>query len=122
VDREAEEGQQTKGDEMTLGDFMDVLGRLHKLTPAQRRAVAEVLAEPDAVSKLVAKPASSPRKNGYTEDELRQLWAYVKAESSYTAKEKMSIKRAFAMEFGRTKKAIDIQISNFKTGKRSVTK
>jgi len=46
---------------MTLGDFMDVLGRLHKLTPAQRRAVAEVLAEvPDATQKkreLVAKTA-----------------------------------------------------------------
>ena len=34
---------------MTLGDFMDVLGRLHKLTQAQRRAVAEVLAEPEEV-------------------------------------------------------------------------
>jgi hypothetical protein len=122
VDREAEESHQTKGDKMTLGDFMDVLGRLHKLTPAQRRAVAEVLAEPEEVSEPAAKPISSQRKNGYTKDELGQLRAYVKAESSYTKKERMSIKRALAMEFGRTKKAIDIQISNFRTGRRSVTK
>ena len=107
---------------MTLGDFMDVLGRLHKLTPAQRRAVAEVLAEPEEVQRPAAKPISSQRKNGYTKDELGQLRAYVKAESSYTKKERMSIKRALAMEFGRTKKAIDIQISNFRTGRRMVNK
>jgi hypothetical protein len=45
---------------MTLGDFMDILGRLHKLTPAQRRAVAEVLAEPEEVQRPAAAAKSLP--------------------------------------------------------------
>jgi hypothetical protein len=109
---------------MAYSDFMDVLGRLHKLTPAQRRAVAVVLAEPEEVqrpaeaSEPVAKPAKRARHKAYGPDELSQLANYVKAEASYTAKEKRSIKRAFAMEFGRSAKAIDIQISNIRMAEK----
>jgi hypothetical protein len=54
---------------MAYGDFMDVLGRLHKLTPAQRRAVAEVLAEPEEVQRPAAAKksllvAGKPKNHG----------------------------------------------------------
>ena len=100
---------------MAYSDFMEVLGRLHKLTPAQRRAVAEVLAEPEEVqrpaeaSEPVAKPALMNRK-AYSRDEVDDFtdaandWEYL------TPAARTSKVRMLAHRFGRTEKAIRLQI------------
>ena len=49
---------------MAYSDFMDVLGRLHKLTPAQRRAVAEVLAEVPEVKPVAKYRSGTPPNHG----------------------------------------------------------
>jgi pyruvate/2-oxoglutarate dehydrogenase complex dihydrolipoamide dehydrogenase (E3) component len=119
VDCKAKERQQIKGDEMTLGDFMDVLGRLHKLTPAQRRAVAEVLAEvPEATQKkrqLVAKTAKlNPplsRVEYTTQDQsdfafAAQMWKHWSKETRENQVAGMS------RHMHRTEKAIRYQITS----------
>jgi hypothetical protein len=121
VDCEAEEGQQNKGDEMTLGDFMDVLGRLHKLTPAQRRAVAEVLAEPEEVQRPAAasEPVGKPvklnpplsRVEYTTQDQsdfafAAQMWKHWSKETRENQVASMS------RRMHRTEKAIRYQITS----------
>ena len=91
---------------MTLGDFMDILGRLHKLTPAQRRAVAEVLAEPDAVE------ASIKSRREYTEKEATELNETASYWPSYTAHRRSIRVANLASKFGRTEKAIRYQITS----------
>jgi hypothetical protein len=105
---------------MAYSDFMDVLGRLHKLTPAQRRAVAEVLAEPEevsepvAASETVAKPAKlanhcRPFSPEEREETLGFAWAYIESPSSAGRRK---IYRDAAAKMGRSlesvKKAIRI--------------
>jgi len=118
---------------MTLGDFMDVLGRLHKLTPAQRRAVAEVLAEPEEVQRSAeaSEKAVNPSKrnavapnhgNPYHYHEIEKLAGYVERERSFTKKEKKSFLKAYAAEFGRKESALPKLISKIRTGKIKATK
>jgi hypothetical protein len=117
---------------MTLGDFMDVLGRLHKLTPAQRRAVAEVLAEPEEVQPAAAsEKAANPSKrnavapnhgNPYHHHEIEKLAGYVERERSFTKKQKKSFLKAYAAEFGRKESALPKLISKIRTGKIKATK
>jgi hypothetical protein len=115
VDCKAKEGQQTKGDEMTLGDFMDVLGRLHKLTPAQRRAVAEVLAEPEEVQRSAeasekAVNTAPMNRKAYGRDEDDDFTDAAN-DWPYMTPEKRALKvRMLAHRFGRTEKAIRFQI------------
>ena len=104
---------------MTLGDFMEVLGRLHKLTPAQRLAVAEVLAEvPEATQKkreLVAKAAKlNPplsRVEYTTQDQsdfafAAQMWKHWSKETRENQVASMS------RRMHRTEKAIRYQITS----------
>jgi hypothetical protein len=117
VDGAAEEGQQTKGDKMTLGDFMDVLGKLHKLTPAQRRAVAEVLVEPEEVQRpteAAAKPARLANHfRPFSTDEREKIleWAWLYLESS-SAAAKRKIYRVAAETLGRSPESVKKAIRN----------
>jgi hypothetical protein len=118
VDGETEEGQQTKGDEMTLGDFMDVLGKLHKLTPAQRRAVAEVLAEvPELETKTKnhtrKQSAARPENDGqnYSDQEATIFDAVAKDWGPKPAAVRREVIKRLATQMGRTKDAIKYQIN-----------
>jgi hypothetical protein len=101
---------------MTLGDFMDVLGRLHKLTPAQRRAVAEVLAEPEEVQRpaeamaqnlvatMVRIPYSQAAKIAFADAAYH--W------NKYTDAQRKAATKSLAIRFGRTEKAVRYQITS----------
>jgi hypothetical protein len=98
---------------MTLGDFMDVLGRLHKLTPAQRRAVAEVLAEPEevsepvAASEPVAKPARLTRHSQPFSDYEREMVSkYAALYSRATTRQRQKIYREAAATLGRSLESV----------------
>jgi predicted Fe-S protein YdhL (DUF1289 family) len=105
---------------MTLGDFMDVLGRLHKLTPAQRRAVAEVLAEPDEVqrpaeaSEPVAKPAKRKSRPHYTPEERLRLRFYATNWNSLTEAKQLAALSSFD---NRTESQVQRMIHKYRTGK-----
>ena len=93
---------------MTLGDFLDVLGRLHKLTPAQRLAVAEVLAEPVASETVEATTNRKPYGRDEVDDftDASNDWEYK------TPAQKIATVRLLAKRFGRTEKAIRYQITS----------
>ena len=103
---------------MAYSDFMDVLGRLHMLTPAQRRAVAEVLAEPESTEnkrESVAKPAKiNPplSRVEYTAQDqsdfafAAQMWKHWSKE---TRENQVS---GMARHMHRTEKAIRYQITS----------
>ena len=103
---------------MTLGDFMDVLGRLHKLTPAQRRAVAEVLAE---VPEVETKTKNHTRKQSaarpendcqnYTDQEAKIFDAVAKDWGPKPAVVRREVIKRLATQMGRTKDAIKYQIN-----------
>ena len=105
---------------MTLGDFMDVLGKLHKLTPAQRRAVAEVLAEPDEVhrpaeaSEPVAKRTSRPH---YTEEQRNTFQSTASYWNGMTDKQREANLELLSRSFGRTESQIARMIHKYRTGK-----
>jgi hypothetical protein len=125
VDREAEEGQQIKGDEMTLGDFMDVLGRLHKLTPAQRRAVAEVLAEPEEVQRPAAaseQPTASPvqkrpPRERYTIYQKAKFRSLANQWEPMADQQRQDAIDSLAGQYHRTPSQIERQIYYYRTGK-----
>jgi predicted Fe-S protein YdhL (DUF1289 family) len=102
---------------MTLGDFMDVLGRLHKLTPAQRRAVAEVLAESEEVqrpakaSEPVGKRTSRPH---YTPEERSRLRFYASNWDSLTEAKQQAALSSFD---NRTESQVQRMIHLYRTGK-----
>jgi hypothetical protein len=104
---------------MTYGDFMDVLGRLHKLTPAQRRAVAEVLAEPEEVEtrtksyerkKSKLRPESD--RQNYTDQEATIFDAVAKDWGPKPAAVRRQAIERLAAQMGRTKDAIKYQITS----------
>jgi hypothetical protein len=102
---------------MTLGDFMDVLGRLHKLTPAQRRAVAEVLAETEAVSEPVeaGKPVgenlrASMNRRPYSHGNRLAFADAAYHWEEYSPEQQKTAVAALATRLGRTEKAIRLQI------------
>jgi predicted Fe-S protein YdhL (DUF1289 family) len=125
VDREAEERQQTKGDEMTLGDFMEVLGRLHKLTPAQRRAVAEVLAEPEEVqrsaeaSEPVAKRAKRAARKAYSVIDRNVFKVHAARWNRYSKAQKDEVIKTLIELFNhdRSAAALQRQIDYYRNGK-----
>jgi predicted Fe-S protein YdhL (DUF1289 family) len=101
---------------MAYSDFMDVLGRLHKLTPAQRRAVAEVLAEPEEVQRpaeamaqnlvatMVRIPYSQAAKIAFADAAYH--W------NKYTDAQRKAATKSLAIRFGRTEKAVRYQITS----------
>lgn len=96
---------------MTLGDFMDVLVRLHKLTPAQRRAVAEVLAEPEAAaesqSEAVAKPGKLTRHfQPYSDRDLAIVSDCALRYSRSTTRQRQKIYREAADTLGRSAESV----------------
>ena len=98
---------------MTLGDFMDVLGKLHKLTPAQRRAVAEVLAEPEEVQRTaeasdpVAKPAKLTRHfQPFSDYEREMVDKYASLYSRATTRQRQKIYREAAATLGRSLESV----------------
>ena len=103
---------------MTLGDFMDVLGRLHKLTPAQRRAVAEVLAEPEVQPetrrqvkrKATARPESD--RQNYTDQEAVIFDAVAKDWGPKPAAVRREVIGRLSTQMGRTQDAIKYQITS----------
>ena len=104
---------------MTLGDFMDVLGRLHKLTPAQRRAVAEVLAEPDQVTSESSQPGKLTRHFGpektprltrhsqpFSDCEREMVAKYAALYSRATTRQRQKIYREAAATLGRSLESV----------------
>jgi hypothetical protein len=103
---------------MTLGDFMDVLGRLHKLTPAQRRAVAEVLAEPDEVHRAAegGEPVgenlrASMNRRPYSHGNRLAFADAAYHWEKYSPEQQKAAVAALATRLGRTEKAIRLQIN-----------
>jgi hypothetical protein len=110
---------------MTLGDFMDVLGRLHKLTPAQRRAVAEVLVEPEEVVAVdsqrptrrifaLEKPAKRTSRPHYTPEERSRLRFYASNWDSLTEAKQQAALSSFD---NRTESQVQRMIYLYRTGK-----
>jgi hypothetical protein len=108
---------------MAYSDFMDVLGRLHKLTPAQRRAVAEVLAEPDEVHRPAEASESAgdkPRRPGrkaYDCDARKIFLGHAKDWGKYGEATKGELIRRLAANYSRSEAAIQRQIDYYRTGK-----
>ena len=110
---------------MTLGDFMDVLGRLHKLTPAQRRAVAEVLAEPEevqrpaAASEPVAKPAKRAARKAYSVIDRNVFKAHAAKWNRYSKAQKTEVMETLIELFNRDRSAAALQrqIDYYRNGK-----
>jgi len=105
---------------MTLGDFMGVLGRLHKLTPAQRRAVAEVLAEPDETQMATEEPISGiarPARHRYTIYQKAKFRTLANQWEPMTDKQRTDAVNSLAGQYHRTPSQIERQIHLYRTGK-----
>lgn len=92
---------------------MDVLGKLHKLTPAQRRAVAEVLAEPEEVQRPTEATAK-PKKNRkeYTNADMSAIDFAVGIWNQMSDEARTLCVHDIARRLGRTNKAIRYQITS----------
>jgi delta 1-pyrroline-5-carboxylate dehydrogenase len=101
---------------MSYSDFMDVLGKLHKLTPAQRRAVAEVLAEPEEVQRPAeaSEPVGKPKKNRkeYTNADMSAIDFAVGIWNQMSDEARTLCVHDIARRLGRTNKAIRYQITS----------
>ena len=107
---------------MAYSDFMDVLGRLHKLTPAQRRAVAEVLAEPEATIAETSQPIAKPKRKGrqpYTASDRNVFKKHAQKWDNYDEGVRNHIigSLAASVEGSRSRKAIQRQIDYYRNGK-----
>ena len=110
---------------MTLGDFMDVLGKLHKLTPAQRRAVAEVLAEPEEAqrpaeaSEPVAKPAKRAARKAYSVIDKNLFKSHAARWNRYSKAKKDEVMETLIELYTRDRSAAALQrqIDYYRTGK-----
>ena len=97
---------------MAYSDFMDVLGRLHKLTPAQRRAVAEVLAEPEAGKPVARDKPGKPKNHGKPIDdaERHEFMRYAHACLRGPLRKRSRIYNQAAREMGRSYDSVRCQI------------
>jgi len=110
---------------MTLGDFMDVLGRLHKLTPAQRRAVAEALAEPEEVQRPaevgepVGKPAKRAARKAYSVIDRNVFKVHAARWNQYSKAQKDEVIETLIELFNRDRSAAALQrqIDYYRNGK-----
>jgi hypothetical protein len=108
---------------MAYSDFMDVLGRLHKLTPAQRRAVAEVLAEPEEVqraeeaSEPVGHKPKRPGRKAYDCDARKIFFDHAKQWGNYGEATRGELLRRLAANYSRSEAAIQRQIDYYRNGK-----
>jgi hypothetical protein len=96
---------------MAYSDFMDVLGKLHKLTPAQRRAVAEVLAEPEEVQRP-AEASEDASGQSYTKGQQAEFDRVAQTWGRLLLIERARVVETLAMLCGRTEKAIRYQITS----------
>jgi hypothetical protein len=107
----------------TVEKLADAIIAMAQLAPDERESVMHVVAalscQTAATSEIAAKPEKRLPRNPYSSYEVRQLKDYIAAEASYTAKEQQSIRRTFAAEFGRSRKAIDAKIGKLRDAKPS---